>query len=84
MQNLDILILSSVVTTLFIIFLGYVGKEMIKASKEDQSEEEAGPRANLVRYIGKIFDSEETPKSKKIQKVNIEIVYDEETDTRER
>ncbi len=84
MQNLDILILSSVVTTLFLVFIGYVGRELIKASKEPQTGEEGGPRADLVRYVGKIFDSEEEPKNKKIQKVNIEIVYDEEADSRER
>ena len=57
MKNLDIIIMSSIVITLFAIFLAYTIKELIKSLKNPQSKTESGPRADMVRFMGRLFDS---------------------------
>jgi len=84
MQNLEIIVLSSIVSTLFLVFLVAIYRE-IKTVDENsyKTMKDGGPRVQMIKFIGGLFDSEEIPKDKKIQ--NIEIVYDdEETDSRER
>lgn len=56
MENLDIIILSSIVTTLFAVFIGLTVRELSK--NEQPKEEEKGPRAKMIKNVGKIFDSE--------------------------
>lgn len=57
MENFDIIFLSTIVVTLFVVFLGYTIKEFINASKNPQQTSEKGPRADLVRFMGRLFDS---------------------------
>ncbi len=57
MQNFDIILLSSIVSTLFIVFLGLTVKELIVADKKKVTGSENGPRARLVRKVGELFDS---------------------------
>ncbi len=57
MENLDIIILSSIVSTLFVVFLGLTFKEMSKPQKELSASTESGPRANMIKFIGKLFDT---------------------------
>lgn len=57
MENLDIIILSSILTTLFAVFLGLTIKELIKTPTNNRPSEESGPRANMIKFIGKLFDS---------------------------
>lgn len=57
MQNFDIILLSSIVSTLFIVFLGLTIKELMLADKKKISGGENSPRARLIRQVGKIFDS---------------------------
>jgi len=57
MENLDIIILSSILTTLFAVFIGYTVKELIKSSKNPTPQQESGPRADLVKFMGRLFDS---------------------------
>lgn len=57
MENLDIIILSSIVTTLFAVFIGLTIKELVKSPTNYNPSEESGPRANMIKFIGKLFDS---------------------------
>lgn len=57
MLNMDIIILSSIVTTLFIVFIGFVVKEFIRMDKNPKIEPDNSPRTNMIKYIGKLFDT---------------------------
>jgi len=57
MENLDILLLTAVVSTLFIVFIGFTIKELVNADKNQKSERETGPRADLVKFMGRLFDT---------------------------
>lgn len=57
MENLDIIILSTIVTTLFVVFGIYTYKEL-KNGVVESTGEESGPRANMVRFVGKLFDDD--------------------------
>lgn len=56
MQNLDIIVLSSVVSILFIVFIVSIIKELNKA--EQPKGQENSPRAKAIKRVGKIFDSQ--------------------------
>lgn len=68
MKNLDIIIFTGVVVVAFIIFLVYSIKEFIKVLKKDSSLEESGPRAELIKLVGKVFDSPMTTKDELVKK----------------
>lgn len=57
MQNFDIIILSSIVCTLFIVFLGLTIKELMLADKRPLTGQEDSPRARLTKFMGRVFDS---------------------------
>ena len=57
MQNFDIILLSSIVSTLFIVFLGLTVKEFMLAGKKKLDSRENSPRARLTRFMGQVFDS---------------------------
>lgn len=57
MENLDIIILSSIVSTLFLVFMGTVIKEFIKMDKNPEIGPDNSPRTNMIKYIGKLFDT---------------------------
>ena len=66
MQNLDIIVLSSIVTVLFVVFLYAVSKELSKPEGSYELTDDNGPRTRMIRKVGSIFDSvPETPKSPK-------------------
>ena len=62
MENLDIIILSTIVTTLFIVFGFVTIKELRNVDLNSKPSEEAGPRANMIRFVGRLFDESETKK----------------------
>lgn len=68
MQNLDIIILTSILSILFIVFAVVVFKEFKAVSKDGyKAEKENGPRANLIKFVGSLFDDKivkMTPKQK--------------------
>ena len=57
MENLDIIIMSSIVFTLFAVFSVYTVRELIKISKNPEPQNEMGPRADMIRFVGRLFDS---------------------------
>lgn len=67
MENLDIIILTSVLITLFLVFIIVVYREFRNIPEKPDYSIESGPRANMVRFIGGLFD-ENTKKLDKVQK----------------
>ena len=57
MENLDIIILSTILTTLFAIFIGFTAKELMKEPKVVKPSDESGPRVELIKFVGRLFDS---------------------------
>lgn len=72
MENLDIIILSSVVTTLFAVFIGLTIKELKKPEVNIQPSEENGPRANMIKFVGSLFNEKA---AKKMTVKEREVVY---------
>jgi len=56
MENLDIIILSTIVSTLFIVFGIVMFKEFKNVSDQSKNVYETGPRANMVRFMGRLFE----------------------------
>jgi hypothetical protein len=71
MENLDIIILSTIVSTLFIVFSIVMFKEFKNVTDQSIESYDNGPRANMVRFVGSIFDSEVTSKMTKKEKVAV-------------
>jgi len=69
MENIDIIILTSILSTLFLVFGIVVYKELKKIDQEPVNSTENNPRANLVRFVGNIFDQESTKRMNPKQKV---------------
>ena len=61
MENLDIIILTSVVATLFAVFFIAIYREIksIDVTKPDYSKD-TGPRARMIELVGGVFDSKKT------------------------
>jgi hypothetical protein len=63
MENLDIIILTSIVSTLFIVFGIAMYREFSIMAKDDYIHtKESGPRAGLVNFMGRLFDEESNKK----------------------
>ena len=73
MENLDIIILSTIVTTLFAIFIGVTVKELMKVSNNPQPipSAESGPRADMIKFIGRLFDSPPLTKEDANKKIDV-------------
>ena len=71
MENLDIIILSTIVSTLFVVFGIVMYKELKNAPDQSNDLYEISPRANMIRFIGSIFDTEVTSKMTKKEKVAV-------------
>lgn len=66
MENLDIFILTSVVATLFVVFVITMWRELNEVSKRPPDySKESGPRADMINFIGNIFDDKSIPKKEK-------------------
>lgn len=83
MENLDIYILTAIVATLFAVFL--IGTYRILQNVDEDSykyEKEGGPRVEMIKFVGRLFDSETIPKKekKKIFKVMTQTLSDMESD----
>ena len=74
MEHLDIIIGSTALTILFVVFIVMTIKEVSKVQPDAIPSEETGPRANLIKFIGKLFDS---PVVTKEQAVSQLTMYDQ-------
>ena len=72
MENLDIIILSTIVTTLFIVFGVYTYKELRNTELNSNISEDRSPRANMIRFVGSLFDENAI---KKMTVKEREVVY---------
>ena len=61
MENLDLFILTSIIATLFLVFIIVVYKEFKNVSDLPDYSAETGPRANMVRFIGRLFEEGSKP-----------------------
>ena len=76
---MEIVILTSIVVTLFIVFGITVYRELDK--EYDPRTKEMGPRANMVNFIGKLFDEKQTTKEQQtILKAMTRTISDMEGD----
>lgn len=73
MENIEIIVLSTIVTTLFAIFIGLTVKELNEATKKPfvSPSEESGPRASLTKFMGKLFDSPSLTKEQADKKIDV-------------
>ena len=80
MENLDIIILSSIVTTLFIVFLITLYREFNTMSDTNyQLSKKEGPRGQLVNFIGNLMD-DKTIDKKQVFKAMSRTISDMESD----
>jgi hypothetical protein len=82
MENLDIIILTSIVSTLFIVFGIVMYKELKNAPDQSKDLYERSPRANMIRFVGSIFDDNAISKKEKkvIYKAVKRTISDMESD----
>ncbi len=83
MENLDLVVLTSVVSILFLVFIIATYREFTAMSKTDfKGGKESGPRANLMYFIGRLFTDERIDKNQRIHLLNIvsETIAKMETD----
>ena len=83
MENLDIFILTSIITTLFAVFIGLVYKEISSIDENSyRYEREGGPRAALFNFMARLFEDETIPKKekKKVYKAMYRTVADMESE----
>jgi len=70
-NNTDIIVLTSVIIVLFLVFIIATVREFNTMSTTKFVEkEEGGPRAEMLRFIGKIFTDDRIDADKKITFMN--------------
>ena len=71
---MDIILLTSIVVTLFVVFAIATYREMMHMSKTPYKYvKETGPRADMVNFVGRLFDNEVA--SKKLTFKQKDLVY---------
>lgn len=72
MENLDLIILTTIVVILFMVFILATFKEMQEDLKKPfQGGKERGPRADMIDFIGRIFSDKDIEPSEKKELLNI-------------
>jgi hypothetical protein len=72
MENLDLIILTTVVVILFMVFILATFKELMEdAKKPFQGGKERGPRAAMIEFVGKIFSDDRIEPGEKKELLNI-------------
>ena len=72
MENLDLIILTTVVVILFMVFIIATFKEIIEEAKNPfKGGEEGGPRAEMIKFVGKLFSDERMEPQEKKELLNI-------------
>jgi hypothetical protein len=84
MENTDIIVLTTVIAVLFLVFIIAVVRELNEASEgKFVNSVEGGPRADLMRYIGSIFTDNRIDEKRKIELIDAlkNVLTDSEKDT---
>lgn len=78
-NNTDIIVLTIVMIVLFIVFIIATLREFYTISNTKFVEkEEGGPRAEMIRFIGKLFTNDKIDPDKKIKFMNtVKDIIDE-------
>lgn len=72
MENLDLIILTTIVVILFMVFILATFKEMMEAEKTPhKGGKERGPRADLIEFVGRIFSDDHIEPREKKELLNI-------------
>ncbi|MFZ1327461.1 MAG: hypothetical protein WAW27_00440, partial [Chitinophagaceae bacterium] len=72
MENLDIIILTTVVVVLFLVFILATIKEINEDAKKGfKGGKETGPRADMMEFIGRLFSDEKIEPTRKKELLNI-------------
>lgn len=71
MENLDIIILTSILATLFVVFGIAMYRELKNVPEQSNDLYDRSPRANMIRFIGSMFDTEVTSNMTKKEKVAV-------------
>lgn len=59
MEKLDIIILTSIVATLFLVFFIAVYRELKNVDEDSyKNQKEGGPRVQLINFVGSLFDDQ--------------------------
>ncbi|MEO6914836.1 MAG: hypothetical protein ABI151_03570 [Chitinophagaceae bacterium] len=69
-NNTDIIVLTSVVIVLFLVFIIATVRELNTVSTGSFEKEEGGPRAEMLRFIGKLFTDDRIDSAKKMTFMN--------------
>lgn len=65
-MNTDIIFLTSIIGTLFLVFFITIYRELKNVDENSyKTQREGGPRAQMVNFIGNLFDDNSIPKSDK-------------------
>ena len=83
MENLDIYLLTAVITTLFVVFIVLVYRELSSVDENSHKhEKEGGPRVALFNLMARLFEDETIPKKekKKVYKAMYRTIADMESD----
>ncbi len=67
-NNIDIIVLTSVIIVLFLVFIIATIRELNAVSTTKfVEEEEGGPRAEMIRFIGRLFTDDKIDAARKIR-----------------
>lgn len=83
MENLDIYLLTAVVTTLFAVFIGLTYRELKEVDRNpNRVLRDGGPRVALFRLMARLFEDDTLPKKekKRIYKAMYRTMADMESD----
>lgn len=83
MENLDVIILTSIIATAFIVFIVATYREFTNMAKNPyEFSKDGGPRAELVNFMGRLFEDETMPKKQKkvVYKAMFRTIADMESD----
>jgi hypothetical protein len=72
MENLDIILLTTVVVILFLVFILATFKEIVEEAKNpNKSGKERGPRADMMEFVGRLFSDDSIEPTEKKELLNI-------------
>lgn len=72
MENIDLIILTTIVVILFMVFIIATFKEFSEAAKKPfEGGKERGPRADMIEFVGRLFSDERVEPKEKKELLNI-------------